>query len=56
MGVQIEFKVNVAAGDPSTRPVTILGKKGNLESVPFVQVAPYLGDKVTEEVRKCLIV
>lgn len=50
MGVQIEFKVAVPPGDPSERPVTFLGKRVNLEAVPYDKVSPYLGDKVTEEV------
>ena len=50
MVVKIEFQVNVPAGDSAVRPVTILGKKRNLESVSFAQVSPYLGDKVTKEV------
>lgn len=51
MSVKVEFVEKVSAGDPSVRPCTILGKKGNLQPLPFAEVSPYLGNKVTEEVR-----
>ena len=50
MGVKVEFLEKVPSGDPSERPCTILGKKTNLQSVPFEKVSSYLGSKVTEEV------
>ena len=51
MGVQVEFLEQVCAGDPSQRPCIILGKKTNLQSLPYSSVLEYLGDKVTEEVK-----
>lgn len=50
MSVTVDFLEQVAAGDPLQRPCTILGKKGNVQSLSFDKVSPYLGDKVTEEV------
>lgn len=50
MSVQIKFSASVPAGDPESRPVTIVGKKPNLTKVPFADVAPFLGTRVTEEV------
>lgn len=47
---EVVFVEKVSPGDPAVRPCTILGKKGNLQSLPFGEVSPYLGDKVTEEV------
>ena len=48
--VSLEFVKNVKPGDPNTRPVTILGKKDDLEGLHFSRVSPYLGGRVTEEV------
>jgi hypothetical protein len=50
MSVKVEFVEKVSSGDPAVRPCTILGKKNNLQSLPFGEVSPYLGDKVTNEV------
>ena len=50
MGVEVEFLEEVPAGDPLQRPCTVLGKKTNLQGLPFSKVSPYLGDRVTEEV------
>ena len=48
--VSLAFVEKVSPGDPKNRPVTILGKKGELESISFSRVSPYLGGKVSEEV------
>lgn len=50
MSTTLEFVAQVGASDPSQRPCTILGKKGNVQPLPFAKVSPYLGDKVTKEV------
>ena len=47
---EIRFYTTVPAGDPAERPCTIVGKKSNLSVVSFASVAPYLGNKITEDV------
>ena len=48
----IKFCTSVPEGDPENRPCTIVGKRPNLDKLPFTDVAPFLGNRVSEEVRK----
>ena len=50
----IKFCTSVPGGDPESRPCTIVGKRPNLDKVPFTDVAPFLGNRVSEEVRVIL--
>lgn len=47
---EIVFSSKVPAADPSERPVTILGKLGNLKKVSYNDVIAYLAPKVSAEV------
>ena len=49
----MQFLPSVPQGDPLERPCTLLGKKANLEAVPFSSVSGYLGSRVSSEVRCC---
>ena len=49
---KIQFSTNVPAADLSDRPVTILGKRGNLKKVQYRDVSPYIQQKVSSEVSR----
>ncbi len=48
--VNVQFLINVPAGDPLERPCTIIGKKRNLKTVSFPKLSPYLGERTSSKV------
>ncbi len=52
----IKFCTSVPGGDPESRPCTIVGKRPNLNKVPFTDVEPFFGNRVSDKVRIIIIV
>lgn len=48
----ILFTSSIPHSDPSDRPVTFIGKKTNISKVQYNDVSPFLGSKVSSEVRE----